>query len=290
MKARCAIVGCGRVGVSLVEHLNRAGYPICGVASRSMESAKRAASKAPGTPFSTDLASMTCGADAVFITTPDDVIADVAETIALNGGFKKGASVMHCSGSLPSTLLLKVKEAGVFIGSMHPLQSFAGADSGGNPFESIVMSVEGDEVPVALALAVASDLGAKGITIDTHAKTMYHAAAVVASNCFVAVQDMAWQFIQDAGVAEKDAWSVLGPLIEGTLANIKKVGPVAALTGPIARGDVATIDTHLNKIADMQPRLEPLYKALCLHTVDVARRKKTLSDEAEEMLVQRLTR
>lgn len=289
MKVRCAVVGCGRVGTSLVYHLNRAGYSICGVASRSLESAEKAAGIVPGTPFSINATDVTREADVVFITTPDDTIAEVAEAIAKEGGFKDGASVLHCSGSLPSTIMAGVKETGALIGSMHPLQSFAGADLESNPFDAIIMSVEGDEKPVEIALGMASDLGAKGLTIETHAKTMYHAAAVVASNCFVTVQDMAWKFISDAGVSEKDAWSVLGPLIEGTLANIKKVGPVDALTGPIARGDVATIDTHLNKISEMQPGLESLYKALCLHTVDVAKRKGTLNKDAEEALVKRLT-
>ncbi len=288
MKARCAIVGCGRVGASLAEHLYKAGYPICGVASRRLISAQRVAEKIPGTPFSTDAAEVTRGADVVFITTPDDAIAGVAEAIALEGGIQKGASVFHCSGSLPSTILLPVTEGGGVIGSMHPLQSFAGAASERSPFDSIIMSVEGDAEAVELALAMARDLGARGITIETHAKTMYHAAAVVASNCFVAVQDMAWRFIGDAGVSEADAWSVLGPLIEGTLANIKKVGPVGALTGPIARGDVATIDAHLDKISEMQPDLEPLYRALCRHTVDIATRKGTLSREARGLLVEHL--
>ncbi|WP_300668378.1 DUF2520 domain-containing protein [Desulfoluna sp.] len=288
MKATCAVVGCGRVGTSLVVHLNRVGYPICGVASRSLGSAEKAAGLVPGTPFSTDPVDVTPGADVVFITTPDDSIAEVAVALAERGGFKEGASVFHCSGSLPSTLMAAVKEAGALIGSMHPLQSFAGTDLVVNPFDGIIMSVEGDDKSVEMALSMAADLGAKGLTIATHAKTMYHAAAVVASNCFVTVQDMAWTFIRDAGVSEQDAWSVLGPLIEGTLDNIKKVGPVEALTGPIARGDVATIDAHLDKIAEMQPDLTSLYKALCRHTVDVARRKGTLASDAEEALMKRL--
>lgn len=288
MKATCAVVGCGRVGTSLVYHLNRVGYPICGVASRSLASAERAAGLVPGTLCSTDAAGVTKEADVVFVTTPDDTIAEVAEALAAEGGVKAGATVLHCSGSLPSTIMATVKEAGGFIGSMHPLQSFAGADLETNPFDSIIMSVEGDEKPVAIALSLAADLGARGLTIETRAKTMYHAAAVVASNCFVTVQDMAWAFIKDAGVSEQDAWSVLGPLIEGTLANIKKVGPVGALTGPIARGDVATIDAHLTKIAEMQPGLEALYKALCRHTVDVAKRKGSLTTDAETELMKRL--
>ncbi|VFQ43048.1 Rossmann-like and DUF2520 domain-containing protein [Desulfoluna butyratoxydans] len=289
MKARCAVVGCGRVGTSLVIHLDRVGYPLCGVASRSAESAEKAAGLVSGTPYSTDPVAVTRDADLVFITTPDDTIAEVAEAIAAAGGFKQGATVLHCSGSLPSTIMEKARLAGARIGSMHPLQSFAGADRETNPFEGIIMSVEGDAPSVELALGLASDLGARGLTIETRAKTMYHAAAVVASNCFVTVQDMAWQFIGDAGVSEEDAWSVLGPLIEGTMANIRKVGPVAALTGPVARGDVDTIGTHLDKIAEMKPGLAALYKALCLHTVDMASRKGTLTPEAEEALVRRLT-
>ena len=291
MKARCAVVGCGRVGISLVYHLNRLGYLICGVASRSEGSAKLASEVAGGVPFTTKAQEVTREADVVFITTPDDAISETAEAIFEAGGFSEKSVVLHCSGSLPSTIMEKIKESGALIGSMHPLQSFAGVDTNAlsnNPFDGIIASVEGDDKAVSLALEISKDLGARGLTIETHAKTMYHAAAVVASNCFVTVQDMAWKFIADAGVSEKDAWSVLGPLIEGTMANIKRVGPVEALTGPIARGDVATINAHLEKISEMQPELEPLYKALCLHTVDVAKRKKTLGEDAEKALTDRL--
>jgi predicted short-subunit dehydrogenase-like oxidoreductase (DUF2520 family) len=165
-------------------------------------------------------------------------------------------------------------------GSIHPLQSFATIQVERNPFEGIIAAVEGDEAAVERGLVIARDLGAKGLTIKTQAKTMYHASAVAASNFMVTLVDFAYNLLGVAGIEAKDAYSVLGPLIEGTLSNIKRVGPVEALTGPIVRGDVGTVADHLREIAEKTPELVELYKVLGRHTVEIAKKRGTLTHEA----------
>ncbi|MBU1570669.1 MAG: DUF2520 domain-containing protein [Proteobacteria bacterium] len=278
MKPSFAIVGCGRVGTALAKYLAEAGYIPAGLASKSLSSAKRVADLTGSVNY-TDIAwEATRKADIVFITTPDGTIKEACDSIAVKNGFNSGSVVLHCSGALTSTMLLSAKNCGASIGSMHPLQSFASTEYSHNPFSGIVTSVEGDKKATDAASLIAADLGSGCVTIQTEAKILYHASAVVASNYLATLIDLSLSLIRKAGVPDKDAFRGLKPLIDGTLSNIEKMGVCDALTGPIARGDIQTIEKHLSEIGSKTPHLLPLYKILGLYTVEIAKGKGTLSD------------
>jgi predicted short-subunit dehydrogenase-like oxidoreductase (DUF2520 family) len=271
LKPSFAIIGCGRLGRALARYLPRAGYPAAGFASRSPASARKAASLAGVEVFSDIPEEVSRKADLVFITTPDGLIETVCRQLADHQGFKPGAVVLHCSGAHPSTILASARKGDARIGSLHPLQSFAGDVHPENPFEGIIFSVEGDTPAVEAAQRVASDLAAaRCLTIDTGAKTLYHASAVVASNYLVTLLHLAFRLAVAAGIAETDAPAMLYPLIEGTLKNIETKGIRPSLTGPIARGDDETIARHLTAIADALPDSLELYKTLGRYTLDIA--------------------
>ncbi|MBW2357055.1 MAG: DUF2520 domain-containing protein [Deltaproteobacteria bacterium] len=272
MKPQIAIVGCGRVGTALAVWLHRAGYPVCGLSSRRLQSAEAVAALIGPRPCSQAPQTVTAEADVVFITTPDGVIETVCRQIAAAGGFRAGSVVLHCSGALPSTILAPARQSGAWIGSLHPLQSFAAPPLDRNPFAGIIVSVEGDGPALQTAEALAADLNAHPQQILTEAKALYHAAAVVASNYLVTLLDLAFTLLQQAGVAPRDAHGVLRPLIDGTLANVARIGPPAALTGPVARGDAETVVGHLEAIGAKNPESLALYRALGMATVDVAER------------------
>lgn len=280
-KPSFAIIGCGKTGTALGKFLHLAGYRLAGLFSQSRSSSEQAAEViARGQErvrIARNPSEITRIADIVFITTPDGSIAEVCNRISDKQGFAKGAVVMHCSGALPSTVLSSAKECGAFVGSMHPMQSFASHEYESNPFAGVVVSLEGEEPAVDLARRVAEDLGAVCYTIHTEAKNLYHASAVVASNYLVTLLDLASRLIREAGIADADALKVLRPLVAGTLSNIERVGIPDALTGPIARGDVKTVRNHLSEIEATLPELLPLYKSLGLHTIPVANAKGTLS-------------
>jgi predicted short-subunit dehydrogenase-like oxidoreductase (DUF2520 family) len=283
MKQSFAIVGCGKVGKALGKHLQSAGYRLTGISTQSMESAKTAAKIIGTEHFTVHPWEITQKADIVFITTPDGVIADVCAQITHNNGFQNDAIVFHCSGAHPSTILSSARECGANTGSMHPLQTFS-AQSSGNTFENIVVSVEGDQKAVTTASQIANDLGSNCLTIKTDNKILYHAAAVVACNYLVALQDAAFKLMEKAGISNKDVFTVLYPLISGTLSNIQKSGTIKALTGPIARGDIETITRHINGISEKTPEILNLYNTLGLYTIDLAKAGGTLSDsQAEEL-------
>jgi len=284
MKPSFSIVGCGRVGTALAKYLAEAGYIPAGLASKSLSSAKRVADLTGSVNFTETLWEATRKADIVFITTPDGTIKEACDSIAAKNGFNPGTIVLHCSGSLTSTVLLSAKARGAGIGSMHPLQSFASTEYSHNPFSGIVTSVEGDKKATEAASMIAADLGSGCVTIKTEDKILYHASAVVASNYLVTLLDLSLDLIRQAGVPAEDGFRGLKPLIDGTLSNIGKMGIRDALTGPIARGDIQTIENHLSEIGSKTPHLLHLYKILGLYTVGVAKRKGTLSDTVCENL------
>lgn len=266
MKPSIAIVGCGRMGTALAKTLSGKGYPIVGVSSLHLTSAQRLAGLC-GISAATDRPwEVTQVADVVFLSTPDGVIESVCESISQQNGFLPDAVVLHCSGAHASTILASARPSGASIGSMHPLQSFASIDFTKNPFQGIRIAIEGDAQAVSVADQMARDLEAHPLQIITSGKPLYHAAAVVASNFLVTLMGAAFQFIQQAGVPSDEAFSVLKPLIEGTLANIDRVGVHQALTGPVVRGDVQTVEAHIQAIRETIPELLPFYNCMVHYT------------------------
>ena len=290
MKPNIAIIGCGKVGTSLAFFLSKAGYRISSLFSKTRASAQKTAGLVEGPEPAESAWAAARTADLLLITTPDDIIADACRIIADQNGFRENTTVLHCSGALPSTILAPAKAAGAFTGSMHPLQSFAAARTDINPFKGINMAVEGDGPALALATQLAQDLGAQAHTIRTAGKTLYHAAAVAASNYLVTILDLALQMLKAAGIEPEDGFTILTPLIEGTLNNVEKIGIPEALTGPIARGDVDTVAAHIEHIVAQVPELESLYCSLGVDTARIARAKGSIDETRMEDFLKLLKR
>lgn len=282
MQEKIGIIGCGRVGITLATHLKAAGCTLCGMADTvpKAQDTARNITKIP----SMDALPLSLAADILFITTPDDGIAPVAEATALSGGFFPKQTVFHMSGSLPSTCLAPAAEKGAFTGSLHPLQSFAGPTTETNPFTGIIMAVEGMPEAVETGLFIAKTLGARGLPIRTDAKVLYHAAAVVASNYLVTLMDFAFDLLDASGIEAKDAMDVLGPLVEGTLSNLRQSPPEKALTGPVIRGDVATVSRHLSALHEKCPQRVALYQELGRFTLAMAEKQPDFPQKARQAL------
>ncbi len=291
MTISVAVIGGGKLGTALGRQLAAAGYRITGVCCRTMESARRAAAvintdKAVTVPWE-----ITPEARLVLLTTPDGEIAATYRAIADHDGFSPDAIVLHCSGAHPSTILKATNDSGLAKGSFHPLQSFAAAkNTDDNPFRGINAAIEGDARALIMAGQLGDALGVTCFTIRTEAKAMYHAAAAVALNYLVTLVDIALSLLASAGINRRQAITILSPLLEGTLTNIKTVGIPEALTGPIARGDIATIADHLDAIGTHKPDLLAVYSRLGLHTIPLAVNRGSLATAQAEALKRLLDR
>jgi len=117
-------------------------------------------------------------------------------------------------------------------------------------------------------------IGARPVRIAAAAKTVYHAASVFASNYLVTVLDAALRAYQAAGVPPDVARELARPLASESLANVFRLGPETALSGPIARGDAATVARQQAAVAAWDGPSGALYEALAAATWDLARRKR----------------
>ncbi len=273
---KIGFIGAGKVGSALAILLQRAGYDIAGVASRTDESAQTLAERLSCPALSK--AEVAKRSEALLITTSDDAIASLAEEIAEEGAFHSGQVVMHMSGAHSSQLLAPAAQKGAITLSVHPIQSFASIDQALALIPGTYFSIEGDARGFGFAREMVEKLGGKHFPLDSESKVLYHAAACVACNYLVSLLDTALGMLKEAGVPEEVRLPAFLPLVAGTFENIKNLGVPKALTGPISRGDRGTVEKHLTAMRDL-PQLLDVYKTLGLVTVDVALAKGTINEE-----------
>lgn len=230
--------------------------------------------------------------DIVLLTVPDDSIETICNELAKNGSFSDKTIVAHCSGALSSDALHAAYEkCGSSIASLHPLQTFPDIESALTNVSGTYCYYEGSDPALAKIKELISDMGFKPVAIDKKSKFLYHATAVFACNYLSSLMDAALEIGELAGIERDIMWKSLRPLVHATISNIEKNGTEAALTGPIARGDMFTVVNHLKSLeenCDGDQHLSVLYAALGIQTVDLAIRKGTLSKEKARQLSREL--
>ncbi|MDP2183721.1 MAG: DUF2520 domain-containing protein [Actinomycetota bacterium] len=277
------VLGSGKVGSAVGMLLREAGLAIAAVTTRHLATAEHAASQM-GSEAGIDNAAAAAKGDIVLVTTNDDSIARVVAEVAEAGGFHPDQLVVHMSGALPLSVLAPAAEAGAAIGCAHPLQSFATAEDASRTIRGSFFGITPGSGALEALEALVGVLGGHAVTIDDEDKALYHAAAVMASNYLVAVEDMAVHLLVSAGFDEASALRALQPLVSGTADNISVLGPTSALTGPIVRGDVDTVRGHVEVLRGLSGGELELYRALGRHTLEIARRRGTLDAETLEAL------
>jgi len=278
---RFVIIGAGAVGCSLAAALRARGLTVAAVASRSAESARRGAELAGAPLATTDPPEAARMGDVVVLSVPDDAVAQVCEAVAAGGGFADGDVAIHLSGALGSDVLAPARGRGAAALSFHPAQTFARVDPA--LFEGIVVALEGDEAALAVGRALARRLGATPVVLRADQKVIYHAALCMGCNYVVALADVAHRLLLEAGLGDHALGTYL-PLLRATVRNIGAVGPARALTGPVSRGDVATVERHLRALEGQAPDLVGLYRVLGLRAVETALAKGSISREQADAL------
>ena len=266
------IVGAGHVGRALGRlFFTRGVFAVQDVLTRSNGSAQGAVAFIGAGCAREDAAALR-PAGVWMLAVSDDRIGEVAQQLAARV-VMKDAVVFHCSGAKTSAELDPVRAAGAFIASVHPVRSFADPQQVAAAFDGTFCGVEGDAQALALLNPAFKTIGARTVAIDAAAKTVYHAASVFASNYLTTVLDAALRAYQAAGIPLDVARELARPLASETLANVFRLGPEAALSGPIARGDTATVDRQQAAVTGWDPATGALYEALATATWDLARRK-----------------
>ncbi len=255
------LIGPGRLGQTLARLWQQAGLvTVTGLLGR--DSHKTAAAQdfiGAGSPLDwPDLRP----ADLTLLATPDDALASAVDQLATSQILRPGDSVFHCSGALSSNILAPLRQQGAHVASIHPLKSFARPELAITDFAGTWCGYEGDAPAIERLLPLFTAIGAHCFAIDAAHKTLYHAGAVLGCNALVALMHAALQSMAAAGVPQEIAWPALRPLINGTLANLDRLGPAGALTGPVMRGDTETVAHQHTALHTLDPQLAEVYAAL----------------------------
>ena len=277
---KIGIIGAGKVGTSLAAVLKRKGFHITGVsdtAEASLKTAERYLGK--DVLYTQNNMDVVGAADAIAITTQDRVIQDVAAEINAKAERLDKKLIFHTSGADPSSVLLPLNEKGAFLGSLHPLQTFPDIDSAIGVLQDTCIFVEGDKDAVPLLRHLGDHIGAKVYTIAGKDKVLYHLSAVFVCNLLSALFYSGKELMKKINID----FEPFLPIIRATLNNIENKGPLAALTGPIVRGDVKTVKAHLASIEDMELH-KKVYKALSEVAVQMATERKTIDEKTIEAL------
>ncbi len=262
------IAGTGRVARALGRLLAEAGEPVAAVAGRNAEHASEAASFIGAGARAVRFENLPASADRILIAVSDAAIPDVALALA-RAGIRSGTALHTCGARGPEALA-PLQAAGVACGVLHPLQTIATPEQGLAALRGCRFGVTGDPPAVAWAEAICNLLGSYPLRLAPDSLPVYHAAAVMASNAVTAVIDAAVLLIEQAGVERHDALQALTPLAEAAVHNALTLGPEAALTGPVRRGDLETIRRHLDALSEAPPAVRNLYRAAALALSDLA--------------------
>ncbi len=252
---RVAVFGAGRVGSALALALDRAGWPVRAIWSRTPSRARQLRAKLGTGRACSDPVRAVALADVALLVVPDDAIAPFAGV--LERANWEGRTAIHHSGVLRAEVLAPLARAGAATAALHPLVTIARAPETGRDARRALRGVRwvagGDTAAIALADRIVKALGGKRLDLAPDGRSLYHAAAVVASNYYVALADEACTLLEAAGVPREETLPALLPLIRGTLDNLGEAAgrgepASAALTGPISRGDVASVRRHLSAL------------------------------------------
>lgn len=233
-----AIVGAGRMGQGLALALGRAGHAVT-LISRSSHPVIPPLRRHEG-PRAEALRT----ANVVLLAVPDRAISPLAGELAAEGAIGRGHAVLHLSGLRDREALVALAATGAALGSLHPLQTLSDPATAPERFAGAFAGVEGDSRAISIAETLARSLGMTPVHIPSGAKPAYHAGATFAANYTTALVAVAERLALAAGIPPAVARRLYLPLFRGAAANLE-AGPVAALTGPVRRGDVETVRAHL---------------------------------------------
>jgi predicted short-subunit dehydrogenase-like oxidoreductase (DUF2520 family) len=277
---KIGFIGAGTVGTALAFRLRLKDYTIAAVASRSYSSALRLVEAIGSGDIYKTPQGVADHADFIFVTTPDDAIAAVINQTR----WHRGQYVVHCSGADSLDILEPARIVGARVGSFHPLQTFASIQNAIDnlPGSTFALEADGDLLDILKDMATA--LEGRWIKLNAGDKAAYHTAAVMSCNYLVTLVKLATDLWDSFGIPRDQAIQALLPLLKGAIHNIENVGIPNALTGPIARGDIGTVEIHLNTLQQTAPTMITAYCELGLQTLPIALAKGKINEpQAKEL-------
>ena len=221
--------------------------------------------------------------DLWMITCPDDQIQLVGNKLMRSGVLASGNVIFHCCGSLSSAIWDAPASIKIRVASVHPIHSFAEANlSVKNPI-NFHCAIEGDIEAMEILTVPFKLIGATLHKVDRDTKSLYHAGTVMACNYLVSLLELSHSLLQAAGIEQSKDRNILRPLIKQTLNNYLSTDAKTALTGPISRGDIDTVSSHLLALENQSQIWRDVYISLGKVTLDIAERKGSPAENLKKI-------
>ncbi|WAX55637.1 DUF2520 domain-containing protein [Jatrophihabitans cynanchi] len=266
-RLRVGVISAGRVGSVLGAALARAGHQVVAVSAVSAASRDRAERLLPGAEVRAP-DDVVAESDLVLLAVPDDELRPLVAGLAETGAWRPGQLVAHTSGALGIGALDPAAARGVLPLALHPVMTFVGRPEDIDRLDGALFGVTADDELRPVAESLVLEMGGEPVWVPETARGLYHAALSIGSNHLVTIVADALGLLGDAGVETPSR--LLAPLVSASLDNALRLGD-GALTGPVSRGDVATVATHLRTLAERAPQVLPAYRAMALRTAERAR-------------------
>ena len=258
-----SIIGAGRVGRALGKRLRQLGWRVAPVVTRSPATARAAVRAIGGGTAFGRITGDVFAVDLILLATPDDALPVVVRLLAAIGGHKcHGTVILHTSATLDRNALAPLAQLGAATGSLHPMQAFGGKVI--PKLSGVVFAIEGDRKARRMAQSIARSLGGITVIVDTRDKPIYHAAAVLAAGSAYPLIEAGLQMLMRIGFTRRSSTQTLLPLIRQILDNIGRIGPRAAWTGPLSRGDYGIVARHAKALRGYPREFQEAYAALAL--------------------------
>ncbi len=275
------VIGAGRVGAVLGAALRNAGHTVTGVHAVSEASRTRAEALLPEVPV-LEIPEILRRSEMVLFAVPDDVLPELVSGLAAAGHVQTGHLLVHTSGRHGVRVMDPVRAHGAIPLAVHPAMTFTGLSLDLARLQDCVFGVTADPVVLPVAQALVVEMGGDPVVIKEADRAAYHAALSHGSNHLVTVTAQAKQLLAEIGVPDTDR--VLRPLMQASLENALTDGD-AALTGPVARGDVETVRGHRETLRELvaggMPRdVLDVWQVLARATADRAERRGALKPDA----------
>lgn len=268
---RICIIGTGCVGTAFAYHLQKQGYQIIGGFDTNKHKFRQFYKLLKIKYQILTLPELIRKSNLVFITTPD---SEIKKTYAkIFPYLNPQTTVIHCSGALDTKIFYSAKEKKLIPIGIHPIQTFKTISQSIKSITNIYFGIEANGKAKTIANEIVFALKGKSIFIKSQDKPLYHIMCVFASNYLVVLLSIVSNIARKLKMKPKNELRVLWSLINQTLTNISKFGTQKALTGPIARGDLITIKTHLKVLKKRFPELISLYKSMAKQAHLLLRRK-----------------
>lgn len=272
---RLAFVGAGRAAIAIATELVSAGWAVTAIASRNPESASALAERIPGA-VAVPIPDVTDHADVIILSVPDGAIAEAASQVR----WREGTFAVHNAGSRDRSELTAAESAGAQTGIWHPMVSMA-TDT--PSLAGCAFGIDAGPELTTILQSMSDSIGCFTFPIPPN-RPLYHAAAIMCSNFAIGLAAVAGSIWQELGTDRATAARIMAPLMLSAATNLREIGLPGALTGPVVRGDLATVEGHVAALNAVRPDLLPLYARMTEQIVPLALERGLDEQRAEAIL------